>query len=908
MEVVGLLNSSDNTIQGEARKDRVLYLLRQLTENIVPALLSSPERLGISTQDIADTLVLLRNNVSMELNRLVKERKAIKIMGKPVLYLATASLARIYPYEFTDTVFNDYGELRALLVARDGGQQTIPAVSPVSDAATNTEQLTPKAAQISRGAGSSFTPKDSGVFENVFGIYDDLQVQIKQAKAAILYPPNGLHTLIIGPTGSGKTTFAGVMYRYAVENKRMAEKAPYIIFNCADYAENKQLLLSHLFGHVKGAYTGAEREKKGLVDQADGGILFLDEIHRLPPEGQEMLFSLIDRGEYRRLGESESVRSANVLIIAATTEAPQSAVLNTFLRRIPLVITLPGIDERPLKVRMLLICEFFREESIKIKVPLEVSKEVLKVLLLYKCPGNIGQLRNDIQLLCANAFIEYITAQTDKVHVKLSQLSTQLKEGFFLMDEKRQEITQNFNLNDYGSITFSDSEHMFKENLNDIILFDDYQLGEDFYEFILENAQKLYNEGRSVTEIKENINAEMQERLHHVVSKAKAYNVQMDQEILSKIATPEIVNIIEMECKAAPYLFGSAVDTKVIYSLALHMETLFERIRQGHMMIYPDSSKVSSKYPEAYRVAAQIKTRVEQALNIPIPQDETALIAVFLNSMQMKDSGKIQVVVMAHGRSTASNMVEVAKVLLGYDCIHALDMPMESKVEDILQEAIELVQRIDQGSGVLFLVDMGSLTTFPEIISKKTGIATRVIRMVSTPMVIEAARKAMLPNMTLPKLEESVLTMSSFIGGRIKIEEDALPVSGSSDSEAQFSVRPLSNRIISMLENILVFLNVPKACKVLEEIFNGILSECQLVSDDTICLKFYFHCACMLERLIRQEPLPYHNLSLVQQDERGLFHIIKERFVLAEEVFGITIPDTEIAYIVEMMSIHFSLV
>lgn len=72
----------------------------------------------------------------------------------------------------------------------------------------------------------------------------------------------------------------------------------------------------------------------------------MDEIHRLPASGQEILFSLIDRGEFRRLGETNNTRKANVLIIAATTEDPDSNLLDTFRRRIPMVITLPNLDSK----------------------------------------------------------------------------------------------------------------------------------------------------------------------------------------------------------------------------------------------------------------------------------------------------------------------------------------------------------------------------------------------------------------------------------------------------------------------------------------------------------------------------------------------------------------------------------
>ena len=117
-------------------------------------------------------------------------------------------------------------------------------------------------------------PAEASAFDRIIGFDGSLKPQIQQAKAAILYPPQGLHTLILGPTGVGKSNLAEAMYEFAVETGTLKKDAPFIIFNCADYAENPQLLLSQLFGHVKGAYTGAVVSKEGLVEKADGGILF----------------------------------------------------------------------------------------------------------------------------------------------------------------------------------------------------------------------------------------------------------------------------------------------------------------------------------------------------------------------------------------------------------------------------------------------------------------------------------------------------------------------------------------------------------------------------------------------------------------------------------------------------------
>ena len=77
------------------------------------------------------------------------------------------------------------------------------------------------------------------------------------------------------------------MFQFAKSNQVIEEEKELIVFNCADYANNPELLMSHLFGYVRGAFTGADQEKTGIIDQADESMLFLDEIHRLPPEGQK---------------------------------------------------------------------------------------------------------------------------------------------------------------------------------------------------------------------------------------------------------------------------------------------------------------------------------------------------------------------------------------------------------------------------------------------------------------------------------------------------------------------------------------------------------------------------------------------------------------------------------------------
>lgn len=208
----------------------------------------------------------------------------------------------------------------------------------------------------------------------------------------------------MGETGVGKSMFAEAMYYFAKESHILNEKSSFIRFNCADYADNPQLVIAQIFGVKRGAFTGADRDKDGLLKKANGGILFLDEIHRLSPQGQEMLFTFIDKGIFRPLGETEKFEEASVQIIAATTENPKSYLLQTFTRRIPMTIVLPPLRERTIEERYALLEEFIKSESLRLKKSIYVNKNALISFLLYDCCNNIGQLRSDIQLSCAKAF------------------------------------------------------------------------------------------------------------------------------------------------------------------------------------------------------------------------------------------------------------------------------------------------------------------------------------------------------------------------------------------------------------------------------------------------------------------------------------------------------------------------
>ncbi len=244
------------------RIDRVYQALSKLW---VDKTISDLEEMqGTPALELAKALEISRANTSLELNKLVRDGRAIKVTTYPVHFLPKEGMEALL-----DKTLHDVTEI----------QTVAEIIGSDQDKSEGNVDVT---------LGHSKNP-----FDQIIGYQSSLKKVISQAKAAVYYPPSGLHMLLLGQTGTGKTFFAEKTYEYSQYEGLLAEDAPFKSFNCADYYNNPQLLMSQLFGYAKGAFTGAESDREGLVEKADGGILLLDEVHRLPPEGQEMLFYFI---------------------------------------------------------------------------------------------------------------------------------------------------------------------------------------------------------------------------------------------------------------------------------------------------------------------------------------------------------------------------------------------------------------------------------------------------------------------------------------------------------------------------------------------------------------------------------------------------------------------------------------
>ncbi|XOQ47862.1 MAG: Nitric oxide reductase transcription regulator NorR2 [Eubacteriales bacterium] len=558
---------------------------------------------------------------------------------------------------------------------------------------------------------------------------------VEQAKAAVLYPPHGMHMLLFGETGVGKSMFAELIYQYARDRKCVGKDAPFIVFNCADYANNPQLLVSQLMGTKKGAYTGADTDKPGLLEKADGGFLFLDEVHRLPPQGQEMLFTFIDRGVYRRLGETENERKATVLLICATTEDPDSTLLKTFVRRIPMIIKIPNLSERNMDERLNLISHFFRNESARLGKPISVSVNSMRALLSYRCPNNVGQLKNDILIICAKAYSDYISGKKEDLRVVSFDLPDYIKQGLYLETTHRQIWNRLIGINKRYCVFDSSSKELLLRNNED---------AENIYEMIETRMQELKERGISDEEISKEISNEI--RLYYKNFLDISEHPQ-DFSSITNLVGVEVMAAVDKILMEAQKKLARDFGNNIRYGLAVHIYNSINRVRRGRKIINPQLNLIRKEHAAEFSVALDSLKILNQEFNLTMPIDEAGFLAVFFDIdhlVRIKENEKVQVIVVAHGTTTASSMASVANRLLDMNCVIGIDASLDENPQKVYSRLKERLLRLPQKSNLLLLVDMGSLTNFSSDLEEELKIQVKTIPLVSTLHVIEAARKAAL--------------------------------------------------------------------------------------------------------------------------------------------------------------------
>ena len=866
----------------------------------------------LSVAELSSQLSLPKSRVTQVLQQLLKAGTIIRAGQKPVLFLD-----------------------RAVLEEKQG--------SPIEgDAIRNLDQWL--AAQTDQAQD----------FDKLIGHDGSLSSLVEQCKATVAYPPNGLPLILTGETGTGKSMIAGLAYEYARNHDLVKSESRFVAVNCSEYANNPELLTANLFGYVKGAFTGADQDTPGLLELADGGVLFLDEVHNLKGECQEKLFHFMDQSVYHRMGDNKTWYTSSVRLIFATTEDPEKVLLKTLQRRIPMKLAVPNLAARGNYEKLQIILSMFAREEERLKVRIRLSSSVIQLLLSYPFPENIGGLKSTIQSSCVNALFQTDEEKVMRIGLKdipdsviqYSALETLMKPrelSWHSIDELRHEL----------------------ENVRTPF---------SFFESVLKTLETTKDFEADFRGVQKTV-------LHH-------FNRSPHKAALTPFETAFLAIVRE---KCSQYHLGFPEKDRQLYetafvellsvprgiglllqSRAVQMEDVMNRLRTEAFKYFSLVSDIRQETQE----------RLETDLN---PLQCLIMTALAAMAGRSHPAPRRMGVILAHGESSASSMAMCVNQWLETHVFDAIDMPLFVSQEEISRQLNEWLRKMEGIEELFLLVDLGSLEqiyrnlnirnvnigiinslslklalTVGQDIRNQTpmekvferakalssieyhiernrekprmiicscasglGVAEKLRGVIMDSLPEDSAIRVMTydyntlqqEGMASPVFEENQVIS---IVGTLKPEEITVPFVALEDlilqentSRFDDSLRPymeaeemrvfkkniVKNFSLSNIMNSLTILNPAKLLEHVADAIDRLQNRLDVSLGNNTCFGLYVHVSCLIERLVMNRGIEvYGNAEVFQREQKDFIQAVDDSFADVQKFYGIRIPVEETGY------------
>lgn len=582
-------------------------------------------------------------------------------------------------------------------------------------------------------------------FALFIGADKSLKETVEKCKLSAAYPKCGMPILLFGASGVGKSLLAEYIYQYAKFIHAIPEEAPFVVLNCADYANNKELLSSVLFGHKKGAFTGANKDTKGLIEEANHGYLFLDEVHRLSPEGQEKLFRYMDKGIVARVGDNAQNFKLNVRLIFATTEGRET-MLDTFLRRIPVDVTLPPFHERTLDERYQLILYLIHQEASIMECSFLVSSNVINCLLTFQGQGNIGTLRNILRLSCAKAYND-ASKKDGKIPVKLMHLSDTQK--FILGSESAPYVNQDVEISPKKELIQFIST---AEQVN--VYFPEKEITtavRGYLEKKISTSQfrkTIYNEISNIVD--DVMNQEMYPYIQNLYSQAVG-NILL---YLQDNYGLKYNGIMEM------------VFVKVLYALNNQNDKAND---DRYEIIAKQLQTVMYRY---YKMGLIFYEMIHQTIDYETNPWFVRLFAMlYFYGMAKEEGDYTNAIIVSHGPATASSITSTVNRVFETYIFEAFDMAYDTPKSEVVSRIKKYLKNTNTSKGLLIFVDMGSLLSISEELKDDVEGDLGIVNNITTEMALKAG-ELILRHKNLQDIMDNILkhhiTKKSYVPSKQK--------------------------------------------------------------------------------------------------------------------------------------------
>ncbi len=581
-------------------------------------------------------------------------------------------------------------------------------------------------------------------FSNMIGYNGSLKRVVQLAKAAVLYPQKSLNTVILGAKGTGKHFLVKLIYKFAIQSNIISANSKLTVFDCRNYGENDKIAIDELFGNS---------EKEGCFAQAHQGILFIDNAQLLSARVRGLL---ITSAEDIREGDITEKNTEPMVIVSCDKKNPMA--YDDFASKFPIAIELPLLSERPLSERMEMIQNFLSLEAARIKKTLNINSELLRCLLLYDCEANCTQLKADIKIGCANAYVrEHYSSGTFQLYI--SDFDHNIRKGFLKYKTYRKEIEE---------IIPSDYSYSFNEATMKMSTIDKEKLqSKNIYDDLERKALTLAARGLEESEITLILSTELE-------SEFRVYQNDLSKQIINKeqlsmLVDKRLINLIEGFLYEATLKLGRNFSTSVFYGLCLHLNSVISNQSNPNKVSQKQISGILENFNTEYLLSAELSLKIKREFGIELPIDEVILITMFIcYQTPISDISDKPVVLFAfYGAGIAEVITKTIAGLTQLDNIFHFELTYENDMEEIYNSLKQYISKIERGKGVIVVYDSSFLSEVLVTIETELKIVIRQLPIPITTFGIELVRKAAIED-NVDTVYQSIMKNMDTYGMKLK--------------------------------------------------------------------------------------------------------------------------------------------
>lgn len=565
---------------------------------------------------------------------------------------------------------------------------------------------------------------EQSCFYDLIGYDGSLREAIQFAKAAIMYPSHSLSTLITGPKGCGKRYFAKKIIEYSIEQNVLPKDATHIHINCLDYADDYKM--------IEEVFNSSINE----LNQVKKCVLYIEHI-------ELMLTSL--RNEFIEL---INCKSKNNIIIATCADDVSESLKNILVNKFDVNIDLQSYQNRPILERFQFIEKFFIDESTSMQKELHVNSKLIYCLLMYDCLGNIGQLKRDIRIGCANSYVRKLDSNKSYISLAINDFPNYVGRGILKYKNYHEELKAIISEN--SKYVFTKGDVKKEETLNG---------SESIYDVVNNKVSDLENQGLNREDISMIINADIEKEFKQYSNNLSEQVINIEE--LSKVVSEKLIYMVSHFLRKVSIECERFFPESILYGLCLHLHETILRKGERRKLKKSQIHEILGKYPTEYALTIDFVSLIDEEFNVDLPMDEVVFITMFLcdHFYENKETIKPVLLIAMHGESTATSICKSVNNLVRETIAYGFDMPLEQSPMEAYERLKTLMLEIDRGAGIMVMYDMGSLKTMAEMISEEVNVRIEVQEVPVTLLAIDYARKCLMSH-TLKEVFDKIKPLS----------------------------------------------------------------------------------------------------------------------------------------------------